>query len=68
MIKIKTFLNVSYAEKDAVRELGAKWDHVHKKWYWEGLVTPEIQRYLVDGRSFEDRYEAALDKFRSKTK
>jgi hypothetical protein len=68
MIKIKTFLNVSYAEKDAIRELGAKWDHVHKKWYWEGLVTPEIQKYLNNKKSFEDRYQEALDKFRSKTK
>lgn len=26
-------LNVPYAEKDAARELGAKWDAGKKKWY-----------------------------------
>jgi hypothetical protein len=66
MLKIKTFLNVTYAEKEEVRKLGAKWDHAHKKWYWEGLVTPEIQKYLVNRKSFEDRYQEALSKFRSK--
>jgi len=68
MLKIKTYLNVTHAEKEAVRQLGAKWDHVHKKWYWEGFVTPEIQKYVINKKSFEERYEIALNRFRSKTK
>ncbi|UOA06886.1 hypothetical protein KKZ03_11030 [Methylobacter sp. S3L5C] len=29
----KTYLTVPYAQKDAVKALGAKWDAVNKKWY-----------------------------------
>ena len=29
----KTYLNVAYAEKDAAKALGAKWDAAAKKWY-----------------------------------
>ena len=29
----KTYLNVSYAEKDAAKALGAKWDPKKKQWY-----------------------------------
>lgn len=28
-----TYLNVPYAQKDAAKALGARWDAVHKKWY-----------------------------------
>ncbi len=33
MNQTKTYLNVSYAQKDAVKALGARWDPVQKKWY-----------------------------------
>ena len=33
MNNIKTYLNVSYAQKDAVKALGARWDPANKKWY-----------------------------------
>ncbi|NOQ13949.1 MAG: hypothetical protein GQ583_05635 [Methyloprofundus sp.] len=29
----KTYLNVPYAEKDAAKTLGAKWDRIKKQWY-----------------------------------
>ena len=29
----KTYLTVPYAEKDAAKALGAKWDAAKKKWY-----------------------------------
>ena len=33
MNNTKTYLNVSYAQKDVVKALGARWDPAHKKWY-----------------------------------
>jgi len=33
MINSKTYLNVPYAEKDAAKALGGKWDPAKKKWY-----------------------------------
>ncbi len=33
MVNSKNYLNVPYAEKDAAKALGAKWDAVKKKWY-----------------------------------
>ena len=29
----KTYLNVPYAQKDAAKALGAKWDPAKKRWY-----------------------------------
>lgn len=29
----KVYLNVPFAEKDAAKALGARWDPAHKKWY-----------------------------------
>ncbi|OQW74037.1 MAG: hypothetical protein BVN35_11095 [Proteobacteria bacterium ST_bin11] len=33
MADAKTYLNVPYAEKDAAKALGARWDAAIKKWY-----------------------------------
>jgi hypothetical protein len=33
MVTPKTYLNVPYAQKDAAKALGARWDATHKKWY-----------------------------------
>ncbi len=33
MVNSKIYLNVPYAEKDAAKALGAKWDAAKKKWY-----------------------------------
>ena len=33
MTNLKTYLTVPYAQKDAVKALGARWDAANKKWY-----------------------------------
>jgi hypothetical protein len=33
MADSKTYLNVPYAQKDAAKALGARWDPANKKWY-----------------------------------
>lgn len=33
MADSKTYLNVPYAQKDAAKALGARWDAAAKKWY-----------------------------------
>lgn len=33
MANPKIYLNVPYAQKDAAKALGAKWDAANKKWY-----------------------------------
>ncbi|MFI3197385.1 MAG: DUF5710 domain-containing protein [Methylococcaceae bacterium] len=33
MINSKIYLTVPYAQKDAVKALGARWDAANKKWY-----------------------------------
>lgn len=33
MPNTKIYLNVPYAEKDAAKALGARWDAAQKKWY-----------------------------------
>ncbi len=38
MSSSKTYLNVPYAEKDAAKALGAKWDAANKKWYVPGSL------------------------------
>lgn len=38
MTSTKTYLNVPYAEKDAAKALGAKWDAAMKKWYAPGTI------------------------------
>lgn len=47
----RTYLNVSYAEKDEAKKHGAKWDAVKKKWYMpKGQSLPEaLKKYAIDG-------------------
>lgn len=33
MAESKIYLNVPYAQKDAAKTLGARWDGINKKWY-----------------------------------
>lgn len=33
MAEVKTYLNVPFAQKDAAKALGARWDASIKKWY-----------------------------------
>lgn len=39
----KLYLDVPYVEKDAVKNLGAKWDPSLKKWYYKGPVENYIK-------------------------
>jgi hypothetical protein len=42
----KIYLNVPYAEKDAVKALGAKWDPFNKKWYVPaGVDISQFQKW-----------------------
>jgi Domain of unknown function (DUF5710) len=34
----KTYLNVPYAQKDAAKALGARWDAARKKWYISAVM------------------------------
>ncbi|MDD5276494.1 MAG: DUF5710 domain-containing protein [Methylovulum sp.] len=45
MAESKTYLNVPYAQKDAAKALGAKWDASNKKWYvpTDKDITPFAQ-------------------------
>jgi len=36
MADSKTYLNVPFAQKDAAKALGARWDAANKKWYVPG--------------------------------
>ncbi|MDD2762035.1 MAG: DUF5710 domain-containing protein, partial [Methylomonas sp.] len=36
MTQSKIYLNVPYAQKDAAKALGARWDPANKKWYVPG--------------------------------
>lgn len=49
MASSKSYLNVPYAEKDAAKALGARWDPAKKKWYApEDLEIGEFSKWLVD--------------------
>ncbi|WP_157199584.1 DUF5710 domain-containing protein [Methylomonas koyamae] len=41
MAAAKTYLNVPYAQKDAAKALGARWDASNKKWYIPAGKDPE---------------------------
>ena len=42
MANSKIYLNVSYAEKDEAKKLGAKWDPAKKKWYMPMSMNIEL--------------------------
>jgi len=39
--KNKNYISVSYIHKDEIKKLGAKWDKVEKKWYYEDDISDE---------------------------
>ena len=57
----KTYLNVPYAQKDAAKALGARWDPANKKWYvpagkdltpfagWQAELTPLTESVSPSG-------------------
>lgn len=45
----KIYLNVGYAEKDQVKNLGARWDLTRQKWYVPlGTDYKPFERWLPD--------------------
>ena len=48
----KIYLNVPFAEKDAAKKLGARWDASLKKWYYKGEVSNYVKfaRWITEGR------------------
>ncbi|MGY6274187.1 DUF5710 domain-containing protein [Methylomonas sp. MgM2] len=48
MPESKTYLNVPYAEKDAAKARGARWDPTNKKWYVPaGKNTAPFEQWRV---------------------
>lgn len=48
----KTYLNVPYAQKDAAKALGARWDAANKKWYVPAGKDPEpFGQWLTSAQS-----------------
>jgi len=46
----RIYLQVPFAEKDAVKALGAKWDPEQKKWFAQSaLLHPALMRWLPQG-------------------
>lgn len=46
----KTYLNVPYAQKDAAKALGARWDPANKKWYvLAGKDIAAFEQWFMDG-------------------
>jgi len=49
MTNAKNYLNVPYAEKDAAKALGARWDPAKKKWYAPADLDKMLfESWLVD--------------------
>lgn len=38
---MNTYLNVPYAQKDAAKSHGARWDAQRKQWYYPGYTMPD---------------------------
>ena len=44
---LRVYVKVSYHQKDIVKQLGAKWNTEKKLWYFNDVLTPEIQEVLT---------------------
>lgn len=50
---MKIQLNVTYAEKDAAKAVGAQWDSQNKKWYlWDYKKIDTVKQWIPDGDVF----------------
>lgn len=70
---MKTFVKIPYKKKEEAKKSGAKWDWVHKSWYFEGNVPPQYW-HQKSNKSFEERlaeakkrYQERKSTFRSET-
>ena len=43
----RVYVKASYHQKDIVKQLGAKWNTEKKLWYFNDVLTPEIQEVLT---------------------
>jgi len=57
----KSYLNVPYAEKDAAKALGAKWDAGKKKWY----APNEVDLLLFEKWNIESITSSTTTKLKS---
>lgn len=64
---MKTYLDIPFNKKHYAKNAGAKWDWVHKKWYWDGPLTPAISKLMKKG-SFESRLKEAKRKYQESKK
>ena len=53
------FLNVPYAEKDAAKTLGARWNPTKRRWYVPDGVANEPFAKWIDGAAIEAKAAAA---------
>lgn len=57
-------MNVPYAEKDAAKRLGARWDAARKTWYVENIENLELfTRWMPGGKLPENGRQIARKKF-----
>jgi hypothetical protein len=61
MSKEKIFVDVRFSEKEKAKQAGAKWDWVHKSWYFEGSVPPQYLNQKSN-KSIEERLNEAKKK------
>jgi hypothetical protein len=64
------FLTVPYAEKDAAKALGARWNPTRKRWYVpDGVATEPFAKWLDDaaGVQASPAKPARVDSYQGKT-
>lgn len=60
MTKSKTYLNVPYAQKDAAKALGARWDAASKKWYVPaGVDIMLFSQWRLQSLSLDEKLPAS---------
>src|SRR5258708_7108816 len=43
----RVYLDVPYAEKEAAKQVGARWDQPVKRWYARHGLTPALQQWVA---------------------
>jgi hypothetical protein len=63
----RRYLNVPFDQKDEAKKLGAQWDMSVKLWYARnGIDHAMFKKWLGNEKSFEQRCDAAMKKYREK--
>lgn len=56
-------LNVPFAEKDSAKAAGARWDALHRTWYYPGSAVPEnLMRWHIPGRRPDSDIKRDIDR------